>query len=386
MQHGDQQPRPQRLGVPAVLVELLAAAIELGHRRRRGALEPHPRPQGEIRGERHPPVAALLGEQSGRFVGRFHRTDEVATSHADLGRSQQARRQLGVLALRPEHGEGVGEHPLGVVEQGGVGESAGVVGLQPRHVHRRVDLAVPVLRLGELAQRGRQVALQRAGVGERRLGVGDEDVEPMLLGERHGSTQVTPGGAIAPEVAERHAEVGAVARLVHGVAGALHLLARRGHQLGSTGQLAAQVQHRASLRQQARPFYRPGHQLGELDELQRAVEIALASDGEGEARVDPDQRLDVTDGAGDAEGVLEVGLGRVESAGLALGTAEHPVQPGDLARRQSFAGRQSARGRRRRTWRVGDHQFEQLVDPRHPAMGHGRRHYFRVTTIASAPR
>ena len=91
-----------------------------------------------------PRGAVLFGESPGGVVGGGGGPGHVAVGELDLGRREQCSRQLGGLTLLFVHRHADLHQRVGVLEQSGVGEGLGVVGVQPGQ--HRVGVGPPVHR------------------------------------------------------------------------------------------------------------------------------------------------------------------------------------------------------------------------------------------------
>lgn len=124
------------------------------------------------------------------------------------------------------------------------------------------------------------------------------------------------------------------------------------------------------------------------------VQVALAGDDEGEARLDATRQVGVAGRGGERRGSLERCLGRLETTLFAFGLADNPVQLGAFARVRPVDCCQPSLRRHRRTVGCGMDELDEFGDVRNvPHAGTLRRRARRpcyLTTsavrIASAGR
>ena len=83
--------------------------------------------QGEARGDRHPPLAALLAVPASRLVGRGPCTGRIPLGETDFSGGHENAGHLDLVAVHRQHFQGPIQKGVGVVEQGGVGEHLGMV-------------------------------------------------------------------------------------------------------------------------------------------------------------------------------------------------------------------------------------------------------------------
>ena len=186
---------------------------------------------------------------------------------------------------------------VSVLEQPGVGEGLGVIGVQPRQ--HRIGVGPPVHRLGvrELVERSGQVTAQGGDepeVGVRRAG---DEVEALALGKLRGGLQLVLGVRQVTEQRQHGAEVAAVRASATTSPAAASSPALRRRWIGRGRQVALPVEDGAELSLDARPLVSGHVPLGVAKQSDRAVEVAEVGDGEGQARRDPRCELTVAAGA-----------------------------------------------------------------------------------------
>ena len=158
-----------RVALPALRPQRGGHLDEVGRERRRVvASTAGARLQRQGMGGDGPRGAVLFGESPGGVVGGGGGPGRISVGELDLGRREQCSRQFGGLTLLLVHRHADLHQGIRVLEQPGVGEGLGVIGVQPRQ--HRVGLGPPVHRLGprELVERTGQVAAQRGDEAEVR--------------------------------------------------------------------------------------------------------------------------------------------------------------------------------------------------------------------------
>ena len=295
-----------------------------------------------------PRGAALFGESPGGVVGGGGGPGRVAVGELDLGRREQCSRQLGGLTLLVVHRHAGLHQGIGVLEQPGVGEGLGVIGVQPRQ--HRVGVGPPVHRLGprELVECTGQVTAQgghEPEVGPRRAG---DEVEPLALGELRGRAAARarrPSGRRAAPARRRGCRGSAPRR-------PRRRRRRARRRCGAGGSPRSPDRPSSTGRCRAGPRCGPARFRSRRARRRadRAIEPSRSP-----RWATAKARLDVIRAASSrsppcarrGHPVSQSGTGVLETAGLAIAESDHPVQP--RAGQDVVAGRTRRAARRARS-------------------------------------
>ena len=162
--------------------------------------------KGETCRDRHPTVAALLAIPPGGIFGGRSRPGGVALSQADLGDPHQCAGNFDLVAVGGEHLQGATAEQFSVVEEAGVGEHLGVVGMDLGQVAVGPGGDVAGFGFLELGDRRREVALQHAEVTEIVMGGRHDERLPEVLGDSDRLTEMTIRRAKVADLTEHCAE------------------------------------------------------------------------------------------------------------------------------------------------------------------------------------